>query len=419
MAKRIGFIMPELCENDNIYQGYLKSKHGKTYVHNMLTNKEFNPEKVLAQLQYDFLNGTYKTSNYSVFKIYEPKERIIYRLPYVPDRIAHHCIMNVMEEFWTNKIPNTSYSCIKGRGVSGAYRYLKKVLKDEENTKYCLKADVKKFFPNVNHRILKQVITRYIKDYEFLNILYEIIDSIDSFVNSTNIGRKGYNLPIGNYLSQYFANLIIAQVVIKLRKKFPKLYIIVYMDDIVVLASTKEILHEFRKELIKALREVDLELKPNYQVFPVEIRGISFVGFIFYHKTIKLRKNIVYRIFRLCNKYINNRISKAQFKRSMASYYGWLKCADTKGLCIRIYNITEVWYSNFKGRRVKISTLKGCTIKICHVNKHKKYFVIEAIYHNSPVEIQSGSKTLLKTLLSERKSFTSNNIKNNILFTFK
>ena len=54
MAKRIGFIMPELCENDNIYQGYLKSKHGKTYVHNMLTNKEFNPEKVLAQLQYDF-----------------------------------------------------------------------------------------------------------------------------------------------------------------------------------------------------------------------------------------------------------------------------------------------------------------------------------------------------------------------------
>lgn len=419
MAKRIGFIMPELCENDNIYQGYLKSKHGKTYVHNMLTNKEFNPEKVLAQLQYDFLNGTYRTSNYSVFKIYEPKERIIYRLPYVPDKIAHHCIMNVMEDFWTNKIPNTSYSCIKGRGVSGAYRYLKKVLKDEENTKYCFKADVKKFFPNVNHRILKQVITRYIKDYEFLNILYEIIDSTDSFVKSTNIGRIGYNLPIGNYLSQYFANLIIAIVVLKLRKKFPKLYIIIYMDDIVVLASTKEILHKFRKELIKALKEVDLELKPNYQVFPVETRGISFVGFIFYHKTIKLRKNIVHNIIRLCNKYVDNMISKARFKRSMASYYGWLKCADTKGLYVKIYTITGVWYSNFKGREVKISTLKKKTIKVVHINKHKKYFVIEATYNNNPIEVKSSSKMLLKELLRLKKSVTSNNIKSNILFTFK
>lgn len=418
MPKRQSYIIPELCENDNIEQGYLKSKHGKTYVHNMLTNREFNPDEVLQQIQYDFLNGTYKTSAYSVFKIYEPKERIIYRLPYAPDRIAHHCIMNVMEDFWTDKIPNTSYSCIKGRGVSGAYRYLKKKLLNEEATKYCFKADIKKFFPNVNHKVLKRVVARYIKDYEFLTILNEIISSTDRFVETSGIGRFGYNLPIGNYLSQYFANLIIAQVFIKIRVEFPHIIIIIYMDDIVVLASTKEELYRFKDSLIDILKDFDLALKPNYQIFLVEDRGISFVGFVFFHHTIKLRKSIVTSIFRLCNKYKENKITKAQFKRSMASYYGWLKCADTKGLCRAIYELTGIWYSNFKGRKVKITDLKNKEIKVCHITKHKKYFVIEAIYNNSSIEVQSSNKKLLKTLLDKKKSINSE-VNSNFFFQFQ
>lgn len=418
MPKRQGYIIPELCENDNIEQGYLKSKHGKTYVHNMLTNREFDPDKVLQQIQYDFLNGIYRTSAYSVFKIYEPKERTIYRLPYAPDRIAHHCIMNVMEDFWTDKIPNTSYSCIKGRGVSGAYRYLKKKLRNKEATKYCFKADIRKFFPNVNHAVLKRVISRYIKDYEFLNILNEIVSSTDSFVKTSGVGKLGYNLPIGNYLSQYFANLIIAQVYIKIRVEFPHIIIIIYMDDIVVLASTKEELFGFKDALIEVLKEFDLELKPNYQIFLVEDRGISFVGFVFFHDTIKLRKSIVQSIFKLCNKYKDNKINKAQFKRSMASYYGWLKCADTKGLCRAIYELTGVWYSNFKGRKVKITDLKRKTIKVCHITKHKKYFVIEAVYNNSSIEVQSSNKKLLKTLLDKKKSI-GREINSNFFFQFQ
>jgi len=46
------------------------------------------------------LNNTYKTSKYKLSKIYEPKERIIYKLPYYPDRITHHAIMRLLKHIW-------------------------------------------------------------------------------------------------------------------------------------------------------------------------------------------------------------------------------------------------------------------------------------------------------------------------------
>lgn len=410
MPVRRGYIMQELCTMDNLIRGYEKSKHGKTYVHNMLVNKEFDPEQVLNKLQRDFYNGTYKTSPYTTFKVYEPKERLIFRLPYAPDRIAHHCIMNVMESFWVNKIPNTSYSCVKGRGVHGAWKYMKKCLKDVENTQYCFKCDIKKFFPSVNHEILYKVLCRYIKDERFLALLKEIVDSTDSYALDHKEGRLGYNLPIGNYLSQYFANLMMGAVFIELRKLYPHIKIIIYMDDMVVLSSNKEILHKFKDDLEKILSQYDLQLKNNYQIFSVDKQGISFVGFIFRHGYIRLRPNIVHSIYKLCGLYKKNRITKDTFKRRMASYYGWLKCADTKGLCQRIYDLTGIWYSNWKGIPVKITDIKNDSIRLYHITKHRSYFVLEAMHKGNPVEVKTTDKVLIKKLFSLQKQNKWNTI---------
>ena len=80
-----------------------------------------------------------------LFTIYEPKERLIFRLPYYPDRIVHHAIMNILEPIWVSVFTTDSFSCIKKRGITGAMRKVKLALKDIENTRYCLKIDVKKF----------------------------------------------------------------------------------------------------------------------------------------------------------------------------------------------------------------------------------------------------------------------------------
>lgn len=409
MPKRQGFFMEELCDRDNIVKGYKNSKHGKTYVYNMLKHKEFNPDEVIDKLQYDFINGLYKTSDYTVFKVYEPKERVIFRLPYAPDRIAHHAIMNVLEGYWTNKISNTSYSCIKNRGIYGAYKYLKKCLRDIKNTKYCLKCDIKKFFPSVNHRIMKQVVTRYIKDSEILDIIYEIIDSTDR----CSFCIKGCNLPIGNYLSQYLANLIVSLVIMTLRKEFPRVKIIVYMDDIIILAPNKGILHKCNDRLIKILNEFCLTMKSNYQIFPVDSRGISFVGFRFYHNKILLRKNIYYKIIKLCYKYKNNKITKSQFKKSMAAYYGWLKCCKSKGICRVVYSITGIYYSNWKGPRVKISTLYDKSLRLYHIDKRNKYSLLQVVYNRRPIEIYTTNRKLIRNLLKIKRNYYSPNIKIN------
>ena len=152
-----------------------------------------NREANLQALHKMLRDKTYKTSPYDVFTVFETKEREVYRLPYFPDRIAHHAIMNIMEPVFVSVFTADTYSCIKGKGIHAASYSLRKALKDVQGTQYCLKLDIKKFYPSIDHWTLKTLLIRKIKDKDLLWLLFEIIDS-----------AKG--VPIGNYLSQYFAN---------------------------------------------------------------------------------------------------------------------------------------------------------------------------------------------------------------------
>lgn len=114
-----------------------------------------------------------------------------------PDRILHHAIMNILEPIWVSVFTKDTYSCIKGRGIHGAMRNVKRAIKDRENARYCLKIDIRKFYPSIDHDVLKAIIRRKIKCKDTLALLDTIIDSTDG-------------VPIGNYLSQYFANLMLA-----------------------------------------------------------------------------------------------------------------------------------------------------------------------------------------------------------------
>ena len=130
-----------------------------------------------AQLAEVLYKGEYKTSDYKTFKIYEPKERIIFRLPCYPDRITHHAILNILEPIWVKTFIANSYSCIKGRGIKAAYYGVKKSLMDVSGTKYCLKVDIKKFYPSLDHDVLFDILKKKIKDPKLLQLLREIIDS--------------------------------------------------------------------------------------------------------------------------------------------------------------------------------------------------------------------------------------------------
>jgi RNA-directed DNA polymerase len=287
-----------------------KSKQYGVRLHNV--NKEAN----LQQLHTMLVNKTYRTSAYTTFKVHEPKEREVFRLPYFPDRIAHHAVMNILEPIFISIFIRDTYSCIKGRGIHACANAVKKALKDVDGTTYCLKLDIKKFYPSIDHAVLKQLIRRKFKDNDLLWLLDEMIDSAPG-------------LPIGNYLSQYLANFYLSYFDHWIKETMQVKHYFRYADDIVILNGSKEYLHKLLEEIKQYLQtNLKLQVKGNYQIFPVAARGIDFVGYLLFHWYTLLRKSIKQSFCR--------KLSKNAGRESIASYMGWAKHCNSKHLIKKI-----------------------------------------------------------------------------------
>lgn len=302
--KRIGNLYRKIISLENLYLADQKASKGKGYQAAVREHKA-SWERNLYSLYHALETKQFRTSQYTIFKVYEPKEREVYRLPYYPDRIVHHAIMNILEPIFVGIFTRDTYSCIKGKGIHGVAAGIKNALQDGSGTKYCLKLDIRKFYPSISHNVLKGLLRRKFKDEDLLWLLEEIIDSAPG-------------LPIGNYLSQYFANFYLTYFDHWLKEQLRVRHYFRYADDLVILAPDKPSLHTLLAEIREYLAiKLRLQLKGNYQVFPVAVRGIDVVVYVFYHSHTRLRKTIKKNFIRM----LFNRPNLA----SIASYYGWVK----------------------------------------------------------------------------------------------
>jgi RNA-directed DNA polymerase len=318
--KRLGNLYHKVISVENLMMADEKARKGKSNQYGILAHDKTRENNIL-KLHEILKEREYKTSEYSTFKVYEPKERDVYRLPYFPDRITHHAIMNVLEPVFVSCFTDNTYSCIKGKGIHAAARDVRKSLNDVPGTQYCLKLDIKKFYPNIDHAILKQLLRKKIKDNDLLWLLDEIIDSADG-------------VPIGNYLSQYFANFYLTYFDHWIKEAKGVKHYFRYADDIVVLSDSKPYLHSLLFDIRTYLRDnLSLEVKGNYQVFPVKKRGIDFVGYVFYHTHTLLRKSIKQNFARM--------LKKRRRKSSIDSYYGWAKHCNSKNLLKKLLHEHE------------------------------------------------------------------------------
>jgi len=309
--KRLNNLYNKIISIENLALADEKARKGKANQYGIKLHDK-NREANIQLLHEMLKNKTYRTSVYSTFKVYEPKEREIFALPYFPDRITHHAVMNILEPVFVSVFTADTYSCIKGKGIHGAHRAVLKALRDVPGTQHCLKLDVKKFYPTIDHDVLKQLLRRKIKDKDLLWLLDEIIDSAPG-------------VPIGNYLSQYFANFYLTYFDHWIKGQKAVKYYFRYADDIVILAPDKALLHSLLSEIAQYFgTKLNITIKENYQVFPVEARGIDFVGYRFYHTHTLLRKSIKQNFARM--------LAKRKNPASIASYNGWLKHCDSKHL---------------------------------------------------------------------------------------
>jgi len=317
--KRINNLYQQICSIENLMAADAIARKGKAKQYGIILHDRTRQQNI-QNLHESLINKTYQTSAYSTFIIHEPKEREIFRLPYFPDRIVHHAVMLVMEPIFVSTFTADTYSCIKGKGIKAAADAVKKVLKDVPGTTYCLKLDVKKFYPNIDHRILKQLLRRKIKDQDLLWLMDGIIDSAPG-------------LPIGNYLSQYFANFYMTYFDHWIKQEMKVKYYFRYADDLVILSGSKEYLHHLKNEIAQYLTDhLKLTIKDNWQVFPIGTRqfgrGLDFVGYVFYHTHTLIRKSI--------KKNFARKVAKGISQASAASYKGWCKWANCKKLLIKL-----------------------------------------------------------------------------------
>jgi len=157
--KRLNNLYQQICSLDNLHLADMNARKGKGFQYGIKLHDK-NREANILMLHKMLIDRTYKTSAYTTFKIYEPKEREIFRLPYFPDRIIHHAIMNVLEPVFVSIFTTDTYSCIKGKGIHAAANAVKKALINEQETKYCLKLDVKKFLMLSSEILLLQNLIR-------------------------------------------------------------------------------------------------------------------------------------------------------------------------------------------------------------------------------------------------------------------
>jgi hypothetical protein len=328
--KRYRNLYQQIYNIENIKLAHENARKGKSHYREVIEVNN-NPIYYFNEIHNLLKDKTFKNSFYNIFtKIDNDKEREIYKLPYFPDGIIHHAIMQIIEPIWKKSLINDTYSSIKGRGIHKGVKRIKDALKDIDNTQYCLKLDIKKYYPSIDHDILKNIIRNKLKDNDLLWLLDNIIDSAPG-------------IPIGNYLSQYFANLYLSNFDHWIKEVLKIKYYFRYCDDMVILNNSKENLHIYFLKITEYLKDLKLEIKSNYRIFPTST-GIDFLGYIFFPKYTLIRKKIKNNCI---NKLKDKNIDKVY--RSFMSYYGWFIHCNS-------YNLRSGLISN----KLKMDIYKYC-----------------------------------------------------------
>ena len=322
--KRVGNLYRLIYDIENIKLAHENARKGKAHYKEVkLVDSDVN---YYCNLIHEMLvNRTFVNSPYEVFtKVDKGKEREIYKLPYFPDRIVHHAILQILEPIWKKTFINNTYQSIKGRGV---YRAKKAVLKGirelNSNIVYYGQMDISKFYPSVNNEIMESIIAKKIKCKDTLWLLNTIVYSM-----------KG--LPIGNYLSQYLGNLYLTYLDHYIKETMRVKYYYRYCDDIVILGTSKDYIIKSVNTIITKINELDVQVKPNIKIDTTE-NGLDFLGFVFYTRYTLLRSRIA-RNFKSAVKRFKQKPTLIKFS-SVISYYGWIITSDCYNLWNKCINV--------------------------------------------------------------------------------
>ena len=177
MPKKIKNCFDKNLTFEKFLSAHKRARKHKTYRLEVI-QYELNLENNIVNLVNSIKNGTYHIGKYESFSIFEPKERIIKKLPYV-DRIVHQWyVEEFIKPYFYPRLINTTFACIDNRGTHQAVLQVQKymqIFKRNYGDFWILKCDIKKFFYSIDPNILFNIMKKYISDKKLLAFTKKII----------------------------------------------------------------------------------------------------------------------------------------------------------------------------------------------------------------------------------------------------
>lgn len=276
----------------NLTLAWRKARENKTKRPDVI---EFEKDivKNLLYLYYELKNKTYKPLPLKTFVLRDPKTRKISKSEF-RDRVVHHALLSVIKPVFEKSFFYDSCANQIGKGTLFALErfdlYKRKVTHNYKIGAFCLKADIKHYFEEVNHEVLLEIIKTKVKDSDIIWLINQILANTPYL--SENEQLQG--MPLGNYTSQFFANVYLHRFDHFVKHSLKINYYVRYVDDFVILHKSKKQLELWKKQINEFLKEeLKLKLHPKKsRIIPLS-KGIDFIGFRnFNHHRLLRKRNI-------------------------------------------------------------------------------------------------------------------------------
>jgi retron-type reverse transcriptase len=344
--KRLKNLWHQIIRFDNLYLASRKAQKGKRFRDNVL---EFNDqiENNLFQLQHELETKTYQPGEYHTFRIYDPKPRLISAAPY-RDRIVHHGLCNIIIPPMEKSFIHDSYA---NRLGFGSHRALRRLIQFARSSRYVLQCDLKKYFPSIDHEILKQLIRHKIKCQDTLWLIDAIIDNsnpqepVNDYFPGDDIltpieRRKG--LAIGNLTSQFWSNFYLNRFDHFIQENIKCHKYLRYVDDFALFSDDRQFLADARPKIEEYLTTLRLKLHPlKSQLFETKY-GVNFMGFRVLPEQVRVRNDNLRRSRRrfreLQSDYRYGQISLEKLIQRIQAWEAHLKHGDTYRLRRKVFD---------------------------------------------------------------------------------
>ena len=343
--KRANHLWSAITDFSNLIRAARQAQRGKRFRPNVL---KFNAalEVELEQLQRELLTRAYRPGAYQTFEIYEPKRRMISAAPY-RDRVAHHALCNVIMPIFERTFIHDSYA---NRVGFGTHRALRRFTRHARSSRYVLQCDIRKYFPSIDHEILKTIIRRHIKCRETLWLIDAIIDGSNpqepaiwyfpgDDLLTPCFRRRG--LPIGNLTSQCFANIYLNGLDHVIKRTLHAEKYVRYVDDFALFANDLVFLQDAREQIEAYLTTLRLIIHPiKSQIFETR-HGANFLGFRVLPDRLRVRQENLRRARRRLRRmqiaYAAGQLRVSEVTQRLQSWIAHLQHGDTWRLRERIF----------------------------------------------------------------------------------